>query len=153
EDRAAYVKSELVEPEWGRAAGLVHIRTQVARPAIGVQRRIPEILDQVAVEILRAALGHKPNLPRRGAPVLGVIVRSQNLHFLNTIYVLRAQHGSGGAGPRGDRSVHHHDILVRAAAVDTEAAIGDAVGVERADTAAPHTGLEQRQVNGIAAVQ
>src|SRR5215510_5802226 len=62
EDRAAHIEAELVEAEcgWGRRDS--RIIALVARPGVGVERRIAEVFNQVAVEVARAALGDEVNL-------------------------------------------------------------------------------------------
>src|SRR5207247_751693 len=149
EDGAADVKAVVVEPERWRARELVRVWTLVAGPGVRVQRRIAEILYQVAVEVPSPALGHEADLAAGGAAVFGGVIGGEDLHLGNGVHVLSAEHRTGGARAGGDGAVHRHQVFVPAAAVDAEAAVADAVGIERADGAAAHARLQQRQIDRI----
>src|SRR5262245_23365784 len=62
EDRTADIEPELVKAKWRRATRFTAVGAQVSRPAIGVKRGVAEVLHQVAMEILCAALGDEPDL-------------------------------------------------------------------------------------------
>src|SRR5439155_26462824 len=113
----------LVETEGRRTEVLFGERAVIACPIVRVERRVPEILHQVAMKTAGSALGHKADLAARRPAVLGGVVCSQDLDLLNAIDVLRAKHRTGGARSSRDGAVHHDDILVGAAAVDAEAAV------------------------------
>jgi hypothetical protein len=82
------------------------------------------------------------------------VVRRQDLHFLDGIGVERADHGAGRSRPRGDRAVHGDQVLVAAAAVDVEAAVGQAVGEKRIHrVAAADARLQHREVDRVSPVQ
>src|SRR5205807_9835953 len=75
EYRTAHVKPVLVEAVWRGAAGNLRDGAVVARPGIGVERGVAEILDQVAVKRPRAALGYEANLAGRRAAIFRRVVR------------------------------------------------------------------------------
>ena len=54
---------------------------------------------------------------------------------------------------RRNRAVYHDYVLIVARAIDAEAAVADAVGVERADRAAANAGFQRREIDRIAAVE
>src|SRR5204863_3285654 len=81
EDGAADVKAVVVEPERRRARELVRVWTLVAGPGVRVQRRIAEILYQVAVERPFFALGHDAVLAAGGAAVFGGAIGGEGLHL------------------------------------------------------------------------
>src|SRR5262245_36506478 len=92
EDGAAHIEAELVEAEcrWGgRDSRIIAL---IARPGVGVERRIAEVFNQVAVEVARATLGDEANLAPGRAPIFGGVIGRQDLHFLDRIHVLRAEH-------------------------------------------------------------
>ena len=156
EKQFAAIGVEVIRHEDGAAdvkAVLVRVWTLVAGPGVRVQRRIAEILYQVAVEVPSPALGHEADLAAGGAAVFGGVIGGEDLHLGNGVHILSAEHRAGGARARGDGAVHRHQVFVPAAAVDAEAAVADAVGIERADGAAAHARLQQRQIDRIAAVQ
>ena len=128
------------------------IAASVARPTVGVERGVAVVLEPIAMKTLRAALGDEPDLSGGGAPVLGAKIRREHLHFLDRLDILRAEHRSRRPGPRGDRAIDHDDVFVVAAAVDAEAAVADAVGIERPDRPAADAGFERREIDRIPAV-
>jgi len=105
------------------------------------------------VKVARAALGDKADLAGRRPAVFGAVVSCQNLNLLNRVDILRAKHGSGGTGASRDGAIHRHNVLIRAAAVDTEATIAHAVRIESADGSACNSRLKQCEVNRVPAVQ
>jgi len=129
------------------------IAAAISLPLIRVEGGVAVVLEAVAVELLCAALGDEPNLACRGAPVLRAVIRRQDLHFLDGVDVLRTEHRSRGARPRRDRAVDRHEVLVGARAVDAEAAVRHAVGIEGADGAASHARLQRREEDRVPSVQ
>src|SRR5207245_9168562 len=131
--RAAEMEAPLVKAERIGAVRNPRIAASVARLPCGVERGVAVVLEPIAMKLLRAAFGDEPDLSGGGAPVLGAKIRREHLHFLDRLDILRAKHRSRRPGPRGDRAIDHDDVFVVAAAVDAEAAVADAVGVERPD--------------------
>ena len=125
----------------------------ISGPAVRVERRVAEVLHQVAVELLPSALRNKADLPGGGASILGTVVRGQDLDFLDRIHVLCAEHRAGRARPGGDGAVYHDKVFVGASAVDAETPVGHTVRVERSDGSAAHAGLQQGKVDRVASVQ
>src|SRR5215471_11749822 len=133
EDGAAYIEAELVEAECGWGGRDSRIITLVARPGVGVERRIAEVFNQVAVEVARAALGDEANLSPGRAPIFGGVIGRQDLHLLDRIHVLRAEHRAGRTCAGRDGPIHHDDVLIRPPAVDAEASVTYTVRVKSAD--------------------
>src|SRR5262249_37178661 len=150
-DWAADIEAELIKTERLRTPGQTWIAGMVTGPGIGVQRGVPEILNEITVERPGAALGDESDLTSRRSSVLGVEVRGKDLDLFHGIDVLRAQHGTGRTRASRHSAIHHNDVLVGACAVDAEAAIADTIRVEGPDRAADDTRLEQCQVNRITA--
>ncbi len=154
EDRTAYIEAVLIESVRRRAARDLRERAVIPRPRVGVQGRVAEVLDQVAVKAPPAALRHEADLARRGAAVLGGVVRGEHLHFLHRVHIHRAQHRARRARARRHRAIDHHDVFIGPAAVDIKTAVAHAVGIEGADPlAADHARRQCGQIDGIAAVQ
>src|SRR5262245_11472395 len=95
ENGAAHVKAELIEAERSRGLRKARVVAAVARPGVGVERRIAEVFNRVAVEVLGTALGHEADLASRRASVLSRVVGRQDLHLLNRIHVLRSEDRAG----------------------------------------------------------
>jgi hypothetical protein len=144
---------EIMVAEGGGGPGGRGVRAVVARPGVGIEGGVPEVLADAPVEGPRPALGDEADLAGGGAAVLGRVVGGEDLHLLHGVHVLGAQHRAGRAGAGGDGAVHHHDVLVVAAPVDAEVAVGHAVGGEGADGSAAHARLEQGQEDGVAPVE
>jgi len=151
--RSAEVKSPLIEAVRIGAVRQSRIAAAIPLPLVRVERGVAVVLEAVAVELLRAALGDEPNLTRRGAAVLRPVICGEDLHLFDRVDVLRAEHRSRGARPRRDGAVNRHEVFVGARAVDAEAAVRHTVGIERADGAAAHARLQRREVDRVAPVQ
>ena len=94
------------------------------------------------MELLRPAFGDEPDLPCRRSPVFRSVARRQNLDLIDGFHVLCAKHRARRTRAGRNRAVHHDDILIVPRAIDAEAAVADAVGVERADRAAANAGFQ-----------
>ena len=76
----------------------------MAYPRIGVERVALEELRRGAREISRPPFGHQAHDARGRTSVLRGIVRGEQLHFLDRVHMLRAEHRVlGGTGTVGDR--------------------------------------------------
>ena len=130
-DRPAEGVAVLLVVERRRAGVLRGDAAAVARPGVGLQRLVAIEERGVAGEAAAAALGDEADLAAAGAAVLGHVVRGQHLDFLDGVDVLHADDRAGRAGADGDRAVDVDDVLVGAAAVDVEAAVGERHAAER----------------------
>src|SRR5262249_55552608 len=68
EDWPAQVVAILVNREAGRGFCLGQIGAVIASPRVGVERRVAEVFNQIAVKTPSAALGDDPYLTRRTSP-------------------------------------------------------------------------------------
>src|SRR5262249_40222480 len=109
---AADIPTVLIKAERRWTKILRGERAMIARPVVRVERRIAKILDQIAMEIQRAAFRYETDLAARGSAILGSIVGRQDLHLLNRVDVERSEHRTGRARARRDCAIHHHDVFV-----------------------------------------
>ena len=77
----------------------------IARPGIGVQRVVTEVLVQRAMEIARPGAGENADLGAGSPAVLGRVAGRQNLHFRCRIHVRRAQAGAVRSSARSGSAV------------------------------------------------
>src|SRR5262245_31472058 len=92
EDWPTQVVAILVKPEAGRGVCLGQIGAVIASPRVGVERRVAEVFNQIAVKTPSAALGDEPYLTCRTSPIFCRIVSGQYLDFLNSVHVLGAEY-------------------------------------------------------------
>src|SRR5262245_49901605 len=69
EDWPAQVVAILVKPETGRGFCLGKIGAVIASPRVGVERRVAEVFNQIAMKAPSAALGDEPYLTRGTSPI------------------------------------------------------------------------------------
>src|SRR5262249_33807069 len=93
-DRAAEVVAELVKLERRHS---ISRRVAIARPRIGIERGVTEILVGRPVEGVGAALGDDADLAARGAPVFGAIGGGQDLNLGRLVKVGGTDGSSIGA--------------------------------------------------------
>ncbi len=91
---------------------------QVARPCIGIHRRISQILIRRTVKILGAALGHNTYLTARSPAVFRLVASGHYLHLLRGIYAGNADDGAAAAGADSWCAVKCDQRVLRARSVD-----------------------------------
>jgi hypothetical protein len=105
------------------------------------------------MKLTGSAFCNKADLSTIGTTVLGRIVGCQYLHFLNAVCVEHAQGGCSRSCTHGVNTVNGDGIVRALCPIDSETVGTQAVRIELVEVAADNTGLHQRQVQGIAAVQ
>ena len=154
EDRPAHREAVLVVVLRGSRGGQPWIAASVPRPGVGVQRVVLKELRRGAMKVSGAAFCHHAHDARRRAPVLRGIVRREDLHFLDGVHVLRAEHRVlGRARAVGDRPIDGDQHVVGAPAADRLNASPDARAAEIPKRTADDTRLQPGDEHGIAAAQ
>jgi hypothetical protein len=74
------------------------------------------------VEIPATAFGDDTDLTRRRTAVFGAVIGSENLNFLDSVHVRAADGGAVRSCTNANRAVVGDEVILRAAAVDVEAA-------------------------------
>ena len=126
----------------------------IARPGVGVHRRVAEVLVRRGVKVLGARLGDDAHLAAGRAAVLSLIVGGENLHLLDGVGVrdtddLPASTGTNaGSAVKGDEGV----LLARAVHVERDRAADGKVEVAKR-RAASHARQQRAYVQRIAAVE
>ena len=93
---------------------------------VRVQLIVLEVLEQVAVKLVGARLGHDGDDAAAGAAILGVIGILENLELLDGFHGGHVHDGSAGADV--GHAIHKHFVFAATAAVDREA--GGAADIE-----------------------
>src|SRR5262249_27526540 len=140
---AADVEAKLVETERRGAAEDARVGGVIACPRVGVKRRVTEVLDGVAMEALRAALGDKADLAAGRAAVLGVVIGSEDLDFLSLIDLLRPEQPPRGAfaAPPPPSPCPH--FFAGSRAFEKNPAVAYAVRIKGTDRASDYSWLQQ----------
>jgi hypothetical protein len=105
------------------------------------------------VEVAPAALGHDADLAAGGAAVLRGEAGGEDLHLLDGVDVRQADVGPRRARAQAGDAVVGQDVLVGPTPVDHPPAVAEVGGVEATEVASPHSRLQHRQAQRVAAIQ
>ena len=162
-ERAIDISAELVEGKMPNEVGLKSGRVTwivivdkvvVSNPGVRAEDRVLEVFVQTAMKFIATAFSNDANLAANRTAILCRIIRSKHLDLLHCIEVRRADRVSAGSNSHRNRAVVSQQVVALAASIDIECAEPCAEAEARhiaGDTR--NTGLGEREINGISAVE
>ena len=119
-ERSADVVAELIVVDWRHEILADRV---VARPGVGVECIVTNVIVSRAVELAAAAPGQNANLAARRAAEFHRVGSGENLDFRGRVHIGRADAGTVGAGTHRGSAVISDQALRRARSVDVAGAL------------------------------